>query len=194
MPRFKNFDEYIENPQPFEQPILTYFRDFVQEDCSDYEEAFKWNFPNFMHRGSILWNMSAFTAHTTFGFWLDNSMKDPEGILQSIDRMGHFGKLKSMDVFPSKKVIIACIQHAIELTDQGLKHNTNKEPKPELAVPEVFRTPLVSNRDSDHQFNNFSKSNRNEYVEWITDAKTDNTRDKRSAQAIEWISEGNPRK
>ena len=42
-------------------------------------------------------------------------------------------------------------------------------------------------------FENFSPSHRREYVEWITDAKSDETRQRRVSQAVEWMAEGKPR-
>ena len=42
-------------------------------------------------------------------------------------------------------------------------------------------------------FESFSPSHKREYLEWITDAKTETTRNKRIAQSVEWISEGKSR-
>ncbi|HNU43178.1 MAG TPA: YdeI/OmpD-associated family protein [Cyclobacteriaceae bacterium] len=42
-------------------------------------------------------------------------------------------------------------------------------------------------------FTNFSYSNRKEYVEWITDAKTETTRERRITTAIGWLAEGKVR-
>ena len=39
----------------------------------------------------------------------------------------------------------------------------------------------------------FSPSNKREYVDWITEAKTEATRSRRLEQAIEWMAEGKPR-
>jgi uncharacterized protein YdeI (YjbR/CyaY-like superfamily) len=51
-----------------------------------------------------------------------------------------------------------------------------------LAIP-----PAIQN------FNNFSPSQKKEYIEWITEAKTEATREKRLKTAVEWISEGKHR-
>jgi uncharacterized protein YdeI (YjbR/CyaY-like superfamily) len=40
---------------------------------------------------------------------------------------------------------------------------------------------------------NFSPSQRREYVQWLTEAKRPETRAKRLAQAIKWMAEGKPR-
>ena len=42
-------------------------------------------------------------------------------------------------------------------------------------------------------FNNFPYSKKKDYVEWITEAKTDATREKRLATTIEWLAEGKSR-
>ena len=42
-------------------------------------------------------------------------------------------------------------------------------------------------------FEKFSYSHKKEYVEWIVEAKTDATREKRLAQAMEMMSEGKSR-
>ena len=42
-------------------------------------------------------------------------------------------------------------------------------------------------------FEKFSPSHKRDYIEWITDAKTDATRDRRVEQAVEWMAEGKPR-
>jgi uncharacterized protein YdeI (YjbR/CyaY-like superfamily) len=42
-------------------------------------------------------------------------------------------------------------------------------------------------------FSEFSPSHKREYVEWVTDARTDDTRDRRLATAIAWMAEGKSR-
>jgi uncharacterized protein YdeI (YjbR/CyaY-like superfamily) len=42
-------------------------------------------------------------------------------------------------------------------------------------------------------FEKFSPSQKREYVEWITEAKTQATRERRLGTAVEWMAEGKPR-
>jgi len=42
-------------------------------------------------------------------------------------------------------------------------------------------------------FKAFSPSHQREYVEWLTDAKGEDTRARRLATAIAWIAQGKPR-
>jgi len=68
-----------------------------------------------------------------------------------------------------------------------------RAPKAEIKVPAYFAAAVKKNRKAQAAFDKFSPSHRREYLEWITGAKTEATRDRRVAQAIEWMAEGKPR-
>jgi uncharacterized protein YdeI (YjbR/CyaY-like superfamily) len=57
-------------------------------------------------------------------------------------------------------------------------------------VPAYFATELRRNKKARTTFEALSPSHRREYLEWITEAKQDATRQRRMATAIEWMSEG----
>ena len=42
-------------------------------------------------------------------------------------------------------------------------------------------------------FDAFSYSKKKDYIEWITEAKTEATRNKRLATTLEWVAEGKAR-
>ena len=52
---------------------------------------------------------------------------------------------------------------------------------------------LAANDRARATFEGFSPSHRREYVEWITEARSEVTRAKRLEQAVEWMSEGKSR-
>jgi uncharacterized protein YdeI (YjbR/CyaY-like superfamily) len=52
---------------------------------------------------------------------------------------------------------------------------------------------MQQNKAAAATFANFSTSKRNDYIEWLTDAKQEKTRDKRLATTIEWLTEGKSR-
>ena len=60
-------------------------------------------------------------------------------------------------------------------------------------TPPYLETALKRNKKAAAAFEAFSPSARNEYIEWLEEAKTEATRDKRLATAMEWISEGKSR-
>jgi len=60
-------------------------------------------------------------------------------------------------------------------------------------MPGDFKTALAKNRKASAVYDDFSPSHKREYLEWITDAKGEDTRARRINQAIEWMAEGKSR-
>ena len=83
---------------------------------------------------------------------------------------------------------------AVRLNDKGIKidKRVSKEKK-EVVVPDILTAALATNALATETFNNFPYSKKKEYVDWITEAKTDATRDKRLGTTIEWLAEGKAR-
>lgn len=190
-------DLYIEKSADFAQPILTHLRTLVHKACPEVEEKIKWKFPAFEYKKTILCSMASFKQHCAFGFWLGSKMDDPEGILNQVGEsaMGQFGRIKSFEDLPSDEILMRYILHAKELTDAGIKL-TKKDivsEKKELIVPIEFEQALAKNDRAKATLDNFSYSNKKDYITWISEAKTDTTKQKRIETAIEWLNEGKVR-
>ncbi|HTI07053.1 MAG TPA: YdeI/OmpD-associated family protein [Puia sp.] len=190
-------DAYIARSAPFARPILQHLRELVHKACPEARETIKWGFPHFEYNGAILCSMAAFKQHSTFGFWKASLMKDPEGILQVADRhsMGHFDRITTLKDLPADKILIAYIKQAALLNEEGVKlpPRPAKAPKKELPVPAELTAALKKNKAAQATFAAFPPSHRYEYIEWITEAKTDETKQKRVATTLEWLTEGKSR-
>lgn len=188
-------DSYIEKSPDFAKPILIHLRETVHEVSPDIEEAIKWKFPTFMYKGKILCSMVAFKHYCSMGFWLHDEMKTLKDIETDVEKTNMFslGKITSLEKVPPKPLLKKMILEAMELTDMGVKLKKSSPTKVELAVPKELQTALSNHNKALKVFENASPSFRKEYITWITDAKTDTTRNKRIDQAIEWISEGKGR-
>jgi uncharacterized protein YdeI (YjbR/CyaY-like superfamily) len=66
-------------------------------------------------------------------------------------------------------------------------------PKKPVPMHPKLKSALARRKDARRHFDAFSPSQQREYLEWIADAKTEVTRDRRLAQALEWIAAGKPR-
>ena len=185
-------DAYIAKSAEFARPILTHLRSVVHEACPDVEETIKWSVPAFDYKGPLC-GMAAFKQHCSFGFWKGPLVVGKEG---SDSPMSQFGRLTAISDLPPKKILADYIRKAMELNEQGIKVpgrvRTVKKARP-LAVPTDLRSALKKNKAAQTAFEAFSPSHRNEYIEWITEAKQDATRTRRIGQAIEWISKGKSR-
>lgn len=192
----KRIDAYITKSADFARPILSHLRQLVHKACPEAEETVKWGMPFFEYNGSILCNMAAFKEHCSFGFWNASQMKDANSKLQVKERgaMGNFDRITSLKDLPADKAMTAYIKEAARLIEQGVKKPVAKKaPKPELPVPPALATALKKNKKAQATFTGFSPSHRREYIEWITEAKTDATREKRIATTVEWLEEGKSR-
>jgi len=190
--RDPRIDAYVEKSADFAKPILSYLRDVVHEACPEVEEKMKWSFPHFDHKG-MMCSMAAFKAHCTFGFW------KPELVLGEAAKeggMGQFGRIASVKDLPAKEVLIGYVKKAKRLNDQGVKPKRAQRPKkakPDAEVPDDLAAALKKNAKACATFGGFSTSHRREYVEWIVEAKREETRARRIAQAVEWMAEGKAR-
>ena len=83
----------------------------------------------------------------------------------------------------------------MKLNDEGIKvpSKAKSTDKKELIVLNYFLKALNRNKKALKAFEEFSYSHKKEYVEWITEAKTDDTINKRLNLAIEMIQEGKSR-
>ena len=68
-----------------------------------------------------------------------------------------------------------------------------KTVKKRLVVPGYFLEALSRNKKAQATFDNFSDSHKKEYVNWITEAKREETRRKRIKTALQWLSQGKAR-
>jgi uncharacterized protein YdeI (YjbR/CyaY-like superfamily) len=191
--RDKRVDEYIDKSADFSKPILNHVRDLIHQACPDVVETMKWSFPHFVYGKENICSMASFKQHCAFGFWKASLMSDPYKVLNPIGEtaMGHMGQLKSVEDLPSDKIVTEYIREAMRLNDEGVKiQKTKPSEKRELVVPDYFMTALKKNKNALETFENFSHTNKKEYVEWVNEAKSEVTRNKRLETAVEWMSEG----
>jgi uncharacterized protein YdeI (YjbR/CyaY-like superfamily) len=179
-------DAYIENAADFAKPILVHIRKVVHTALPDVEEDIKWRTPTFMHRG-ILCGMAAFKSYCAMGFWKESLVFD--------SHKDEISRIESVRDLPADKALIALVKKAAKLNDDGVKveRMAAKGARKPLKVPPYLTAALRKNKQAQGAFSEFSYSNKKEYVEWLTEAKTDATRRKRLATAIGWIAEGKAR-
>jgi len=192
----KRIDAYIEKKADFAKPVLNHLRQIVHKACPEAEETIKWSMPFFDYKGSTLCGMSAFKEHCAFMFWKAKLMKDPEGILQVAERaaMGNFNRITSLKDLPSDKILIAYIKEAMRLNEEDVKLPARKKAAvKELEMPADFAAALKKNKNAQTVFDSFPPGKRKDYIEWITEAKTEATKLKRIETAVEWIAEGKAR-
>ena len=186
-------DSYIANSAEFAQPILNHLRRLVHGACPEVEETIKWGFPHFVYHG-LLCSMASFKHHCAFVFWKASAMSDSHKLLSKIGKtaMGNFGQLKSLGDLPSDKTLVGYIKEAVRLNDEGVKAPAKSRAAGNklLKIPPYFKKALSKNRKALQTFEGFSYTNKKEYVDWVAETKTEETKANRLARSIEWLSEG----
>lgn len=137
----------------------------------------------------LVGGMAAFKAHVDIAFRRAKEMRDPEKLFGKGSSMAAI-QLRSPKELPAQKTLIAYIREAISLNG---KPEPKRKPVKVPPLPDDLAQAMRGNRKAKTAYDNFPPSQQREYMEWITDAKQAATRERRIAQAIEWLSEGKPR-
>lgn len=182
-------DAYIGKAEPFAKPILKHLRKIVHAGCPDVEETIKWGFPFFEYKG-VMCFMSGFKNHCTFGFWKGSLVFGSSKAKE--EAMEQFGRITSLKDLSSEKILIDYVRRAAALNEKGVKvpRPARSTRKKALVIPDDLKAALRGNKKAQKTFENFSYTNKKEYVEWITGAKRGETRRKRLKTAIDWMAQG----
>ncbi len=189
-------DAYISKSADFAKPVLKHLRRLVHQACPDVQETMKWSFPHFEYKG-VLCSMAAFKQHCAFGFRKASVLTGTAAKVNANNTkaMGQFGRITNIDDLPSERQMLSLVKKAVKVTESGVKSSpraAKAAPKP-VRVPDYFMAALRRDKKALAVFESFSPSHKREYVEWVTEAKSDETRERRLAQAIEWMAEGKSR-
>ncbi|HRP62097.1 MAG TPA: YdeI/OmpD-associated family protein [Phycisphaerales bacterium] len=194
-------DAYIEKSADFAKPILKKLRALVHKGCPEVTETIKWGMPAFDYKGGFC-GMAAFKQHCSFGFWKAALLDDGKGSKTEDDKAMSWGargsisipaKITSLEDLPSDAKFLTLIKKAKKLNDDGVKVPKEKAAKKPLPMPSDFAAALKKTKGAIANFEKMSPSCKREYIEWVIEAKRDETRQNRIATAVEWIAEGKSR-
>jgi uncharacterized protein YdeI (YjbR/CyaY-like superfamily) len=151
----------------------------------------KWGSPAFTLDNKILLMMAAFKQHAALNFWRGQELRGREA---NADAMGQFGRLTSVDDLPPDQELDRLIREAVVLARSApAPRRAKHEPKPPPQLHPDFAAALDKAPKAKAALEGFPPSAQRDYLEWISEAKQDSTRQKRIATAIEWLSEGKRR-
>ena len=188
-------DAYIAKSPDFAQPILKRVRALMHKACPKIEESIKWGVPHFDYKG-IVAGMAAFKAHAAFGFWSSRLLKeklagDSARLFPASGEAAMFGrKIRSIEDLPPDALLIRAIKAAVALNEAGVRPKRSLKKKPPVKPPPYLVAALRKNAKAKKTFEGFTPSQQREYVEWLTGAKQESTRERRLATAVAWLAEG----
>ena len=177
-------DNYIQTAPEFSQSILLHFRKLVHHSIPDIEEKIKWGFPHFIYKKEVICSMAAFSKHCAFNFPKAALMKDKMHLekAKTEESMGHFGKIKTLQDIPSDSKIKAYIKDSVSLI--GKK---SQEKIISVAIPKILKNLLEENKKAEACFLKMSPSHQKEYINYITEAKKEETQMRRAEKVMEML-------
>ena len=184
-------DAYIERQAEFARPILEELRQRVHSACPEVEETIKWGAPAFTYKGKLLGVMAGFKQHAAFNLWHGKQVVDADAAAQ--EGMGQYGRLETLKDLPGKRTTTQHVRAAMALIEGGATATTGRTPKPPPELPADLGKAMRGNKPALAAWKAFTPGKQREYSDWITSARTDDTRARRVAQAVEWIQEGKSR-
>jgi uncharacterized protein YdeI (YjbR/CyaY-like superfamily) len=194
--RDKRVDAYIARAAEFARPVLVHIRDVVHEACPEVEEEIKWGCPYFSFKGPMC-NMAAFKSHCAMGFVKARLLPDPRGIFEKggmKTAWGQLGRITRLADLPADAILLEYVKRAAALNEAGIKRprRAAREAGP-LRIPTFFNAALKKRPEAWKTFSSFSASQKRDYIEWLTEARTEETTQRRLDKAVEWIAEGKTR-
>jgi hypothetical protein len=178
-------DAYIGRSAVFAKPILKRIRAAVHKGHPGVSETIKWGVPAYVDGQGILCMTAAFKHHCVWVFWTGRKPA-------SVDAKS-LRRITSVKELPAPRVLVALVKEAASRGKGASTKPAAKRPARPVRVPAYFAAALRKHSKARAAFDAFPPSHRREYVEWVDSAKTDETRRRRLATAIEWISSGKSR-
>lgn len=188
MKRYKTVDAYIASLDEWHDELVQ-LRKIL--NSTDLEECVKWGGPCYTYDGKNLVGLSAFKSY--FGLWFFQGalLADKQKVLMNCQD----GKTKAMRQWRMKskrdvnaRTIKAYVKEAIELQKKG------KEIKPDrskpVTVPPQLKKTLAKHKKANDRFKEMTKGKQREYADYISDAKRDETKQKRLEKIIPLIAAG----
>ena len=194
--RDPRIDAYIAEAADWAKPILNHLRSLPTQAVPGATETIKWGSPFWEYKG-LLCGMAVFRQHCNFVLVNDKDVPEIAALAARKDGFGSLGKITSLADLPADDELITAIRH-IAAYNEAKKSTTKNAPSTKagsapLPVPDDLASALDQHAPSQVHWDGFSVAKRNEYITWFDEAKTESTRSKRIAQAVEWIGEGKSR-
>lgn len=150
----------------------------------------KWSMPHFDYKG-MMCSMAAHKQHCSFSFRREAELALPT-TRRGSNGMGQFGRIAALADLPD--YVTADRVRPARRSAQGFRRKElgaaeSEEGTGRARGAGLLHRRLRNNKKAQQTFERFSYSQRKEYIEWVTGAKRDATREDRLATAIEWLAE-----
>ena len=183
--------DYIFKQSESDQLMLKKLRVIILSVDDRIVEDWKWGAPNFGFKGMICWAV-AFKKFVSINFYKGTLIEDKYNLFEE-DKTDEKGnriiKFCSLEEIDDEK-LKDYISQAVLLNEKGIQIE-----KKEIIIdfPEDFQEALNQNQMAKAAFDSFAPSHQRDYIEWITEAKREATRETRITKSLGLLEEGKHR-
>ncbi|WP_306643885.1 YdeI/OmpD-associated family protein [Sanyastnella coralliicola] len=180
---------YLDKRDDAERAIITSIREAAHDAVAEIQDDYKWQWPCLNHHGLVC-SYGAHKHHMVVHFFQGALINDTAEVLSvgpsgnAAMRTWKFTKDDPLDLDTFK----AYVREAAANNAAGKKVDLTKTRKP-LVIPEAFKKVLQSN-EVWNTFDGMSYSNKKEYVEFFTEAKREETKERRMKKVIDLLAKG----
>jgi hypothetical protein len=178
--------EYINEMPPFSKAICKKLRSIILKADKDLQEDWKWG-PHYAFNGMVC-GYGAFKEHVKLTFFNGSGMKDPKGLFNhcvdnEFSRSIKFTDVKEID----EADITALVKESVAVNKKGYKREVQNK---NVEVPADLQKALSKNKTAQKYFDTLSYGYRKEYVEHVTGAKREETRQQRIVKIVDLCAAG----
>ena len=191
-------DGYIAKSAGFAQPVLRHVRALMHKGCPRIEETIKWGVPAF-ERDGIVAMMAAFKRHVAFGFWSEKLIREKLGaeaarVFPKDAKLGMGGRrYLSRAELPPDAAVLRAVKVAVALNESGERPKRAQKRKPPPKAPPYLATALKKDAKARATWARLTPGQQREYVEWLVEAKREETRARRLLETLSLLAAGRSR-
>lgn len=183
--------DYIQKLPLWQQAIMNRLREIIHKADSNVEEKIKWGTPAFVHDGMYAW-MFAATDWVHFSFPQGVLLDVPDGTFEegedTASKAKRTLKFREGDEI-NESLLAVLVNQAVANNINGKKIVFEKEPKKPVILPDEIVAELKSAGLED-EYKSRPYYQQKGYLQWITDAKREETREKRIRTMLTELEDG----
>ncbi len=188
----EQINSYIAEQPEWQRRLLVKFRQLIHATDERIEEGWKANAPHFEFEGSLI-GLHAFKTCVSVWFHKGALLKDAHGLFKLTEKDEERGvrkyKIHEGETV-NEKAFLDLVKQALKLNVAGTKLPETKAERNTVVVPQDLEGCMKRDGEAWDQWEKFTLGRKKEYVEWIEDAKQEEIRKRRIAQALEMIRDG----
>jgi len=182
----KEVSDYISSLPEWSGKCCEKLREIILNADDSIEEDWKWG-PNYKSNGMVC-GYGAFQKHIKLTFFNGSAMKDPKGLFNHCVENEFSRSIKYTDMGEIKeKELTSYIRESVAVNKKGFKREVKNK---EVTVPEELQKALAKNKAATAFFDGLTYGYKKEFVEHVTTAKQEATKQARIAKVVDYCAAG----